>query len=100
MTTGGKAADPASPSGMSSMNTCRLDSWWIERRWRYEQITARLRQFAGQDFYVAQHYAALGLGRAAEKMWAKSDPQRSFYSGCEPMAAMLVCDLRSGCSYE
>jgi len=47
-----------SPSGMSSANTCRLDSWWIEKRWRDERITARIGQFAGQDFYGAQHYAA------------------------------------------
>jgi porin len=47
-----------SPSGMSSMNTCRLDSWWIEKRWLGERITARVGQFAGQDFYGAQHYAA------------------------------------------
>jgi porin len=46
------------PSGMASMNTCRLDSWWIEKRWRNERITARVGQFAGQDFYGAQHYAA------------------------------------------
>ena len=47
-----------SPSGMSSVNTCRLDSWWIEKRWLDERITARVGQFAGQDFYGAQHYAA------------------------------------------
>src|SRR5260370_9408741 len=47
-----------SPSGMSSANTCRLDSWWIEHRWLDERITARVGQFAGQDFYGAQHYAA------------------------------------------
>jgi carbohydrate-selective porin OprB len=47
-----------SPSGMSSANTCRLDSWWIEKRWLHERITARAGQFAGQDFYGAQHYAA------------------------------------------
>jgi carbohydrate-selective porin OprB len=47
-----------SPSGMSSGNTCRLDSWWIEKRWLDERITARVGQFAGQDFYGAQHYAA------------------------------------------
>ena len=44
-----------SPSGMSSANTCRLDSWWIEKRWLDERITARVGQFAGQDFYGAQH---------------------------------------------
>lgn len=47
-----------SPSGMSSMNTCRLDSWWFEKRWLDERVTARVGQFAGQDFYGAQHYAA------------------------------------------
>jgi len=31
-----------SPSGMSSMNTTRLDSWWIEKRWLDERITARI----------------------------------------------------------
>jgi hypothetical protein len=43
---------------MSSMNTTRLDSWWIEKRWLNERIIARIGQFAGQDFYGAQHYAA------------------------------------------
>jgi hypothetical protein len=47
---------------MSSENTCRLDSWWLEKRWRDQRITARgaraLGQFAGQDFYGAQHFAA------------------------------------------
>jgi porin len=47
-----------SPSGMSSMNTCRLDSWWLEKRWIDERIAARIGQFAGQDFYGAQHHAA------------------------------------------
>jgi carbohydrate-selective porin OprB len=47
-----------SPSGMSSANTARLDSWWIEKRWLDELITARVGQFAEQDFYGAQHYAA------------------------------------------
>jgi len=46
-----------SPSGLSSGNTCRLDSWWIEKRWLDERITARIGQFAGQDFYGADHYA-------------------------------------------
>jgi len=47
-----------SPSGMSSMDTFRLDSWWFEKRWLNERVTARVGQFAGQDFYGAQHYAA------------------------------------------
>ena len=47
-----------SPSGMSSADTFRLDSWWIEKRWLSERLTARIGQFAEQDFYGAQHYAA------------------------------------------
>jgi porin len=47
-----------SPSGMSSANTFRLDSWWLEKRWLNEQLTARVGQFAGEDFYGAQHDAA------------------------------------------
>ena len=50
--------DKSSRGGMSSENTCRLDSWWIEKRWLDERITARVGQFASQDFYGAQHYAA------------------------------------------
>lgn len=47
-----------SPSGMSSEPTFRLDSWWLEKRWLNERFTARIGQFAGQDFYGADHYAA------------------------------------------
>jgi porin len=47
-----------SPSGMSSERTVRLDSWWVEKRWLDQRIAARIGQFAGQDFYGAQHYAA------------------------------------------
>jgi porin len=46
------------PSGIASMNTFRLDSWWVEKRWLNERLTARIGQFAGQDFYGAQHDAA------------------------------------------
>lgn len=46
-----------SPSGMSSGDTFRLDSWWVEKRWLNERLTARVGQFAGQDFYGAQHDA-------------------------------------------
>jgi porin len=46
------------PSGLASQDTCRLDSWWMEKRWLDERRTVRVGQFAGQDFYGAQHYAA------------------------------------------
>ncbi len=48
----------ASPSGMSSGSTFRLDSYWVEKRWKGERITARIGQFAGQDFYGVEHFAA------------------------------------------
>jgi porin len=47
-----------SPSELSGNNTFRLDSWWFEKRWLNERVAARLGQFAGQDSYGAQHYAA------------------------------------------
>jgi carbohydrate-selective porin OprB len=43
---------------MASSHTFRLDSWWVEKRFFDERLTIRLGQFAGQDFYGAQHYAA------------------------------------------
>lgn len=45
-----------SPSGMSSYNLFRLDSWWLEKQWRHDRIAMRVGQFAGQDFYGNQHY--------------------------------------------
>ena len=48
----------AEPSGMASANTFRLDSYWLEKRWTNERVAFRLGQFAGEDFYGAQHDAA------------------------------------------
>ena len=48
----------ADPSGMASANTFRLDSWWIEKRFWDGRVEMRAGQFAAQDFYGAQHYAA------------------------------------------
>jgi porin len=48
----------ANPSGLVSGNTFRLDSWWLEKRWLNERFTGRVGQFAGQDFYGAQHDGA------------------------------------------
>ena len=41
----------ASPSGMSSGYTLRLDSWWLEKRINQGRVAIRVGQFAGQDFY-------------------------------------------------
>ena len=35
-----------SPSSLYSMNTCRLDSWWLEKRWLNDRIAARVGHFA------------------------------------------------------
>ena len=48
----------ANPSSMASAHTFRLDSYWIEKRWRKERIVFRLGQFAGEDFYGTQHDGA------------------------------------------
>jgi porin len=48
----------ANPSGLASEHTFRLDSWWIEKRFLRERFVVRAGQFAGQDFYGTQHYAA------------------------------------------
>lgn len=59
-----------SPSGMSSANTCHLDSWWIEKRRLSERVTAHLGQFAGQDFRGAQHYSASFIPSQWVTRWA------------------------------
>jgi porin len=48
----------ANPSGLASANTFRLDSWWLEKRFRSGRFEIRAGQFAAQDFYGAQYYAA------------------------------------------
>jgi porin len=79
----------ADPSGLASANTFRLDSWWIEKRFKDGQFEIRAGQFAAQDFYGAQHYAAsfifepmgyaLGnLGTAYESYDPPSTPAAEF----------------------
>jgi porin len=47
-----------SPSSLSSANTFRLDSWWLEKQIRRGRIVVRAGQFAGQDFYGASYYGS------------------------------------------
>ena len=51
---------------MCSMRTFRLDSWWLEKRWLSERLTARVGQFAAQDFYGTQHDGLL----SSSNRWA------------------------------
>ena len=44
------------PSGLTSHNACRLDSWWLEKHFQNEHLVLRLGQFAAQDTYGAQLY--------------------------------------------
>lgn len=84
-----------SPSGMSSERTMRLDSWWIEKRWLDERIVARVGQFAGQDFYGAQHYAASfifePMGYALGNLFTDFE---SFDPPSTPAAEVRVMPLR------
>src|SRR5580692_10600639 len=84
-----------SPSGLSSANTFRLDSWWIEKRWREERVVARAGQFAGQDFYGAQYDAASfifePLGYALGNL---SNTLESFDPPSTPAAEVRVAPLR------
>ena len=47
-----------SPSGMSSYNLFRLDSWWFQQQWFHHRFAARIGQFAGQDLYGTQDYGS------------------------------------------
>jgi carbohydrate-selective porin OprB len=46
----------ADPSGIASVNTFRLDSWWVQKQWLDERLTVRAGQFAGEDSYGDQNY--------------------------------------------
>src|SRR5262249_25448777 len=84
-----------SPSGMSSAHTFRLDSWWLEKRWFDERLTARAGQFAGQDFYGAQHYAASfifePMGYALRNLFTDVE---SFDPPSTPAAEIRVVPMR------
>jgi porin len=85
-----------SPSGISSANTCGLDSWCIEGRWLGERVTAHVGQFAGQDFYGAQHYAASfileAMGYAPDKLFTDFE---SFDPRSTPAMEARVTSLRN-----
>jgi porin len=85
----------ASPSGMSSEKTFRLDSWWVEKRWNDDRIVVRAGQFAGQDFYGAQQYAASfifePMGYALDNL---SNTFESFDPPSTPAAEIRVSPLR------
>src|SRR5499427_5574075 len=84
------------PSGMASANTFRLDSWWLEKRWLDERFTARVGQFAGQDFYGAQHYAASfifePMGYALGNLFTDFE---SFNPASTPAMELRVVPIRS-----
>jgi porin len=86
----------ASPSGMSSAPTFRMDSWWLEKRWLDQRITIRAGQFAGQDFYGAQHYAASfifePMGYALNNLFTTFE---SFDPPSTPAAEIRLVPLRS-----
>ena len=85
----------ASPSGMSSEKTFRLDSWWLEKRWSQDRVVVRAGQFAGQDFYGAQHYAASfifePMGYALNNLFNTFE---SFDPPSTPAAEIRVSPLR------
>jgi porin len=85
----------SSPSGISSANTFRLDSWWIEKRWLDERVSVRAGQFAGQDFYGAQHDAASfifePMGYALDNL---SNTFESFDPPSTPAAEIRVAPFR------
>jgi len=83
------------PSELAGANTFRLDSWWIEKRWLDERMAVRVGQFAGQDFYGAQHDAASfifePLGYALGNL---SNTLESFDPLSTPAAEVRVAPLR------
>jgi porin len=85
----------ASPSGLSSANTFRLDSWWLEKRWLNERLIARVGQFAGQDFYGAQHdgtsFIFEPMGYALDNL---STTYESFDPPSTPAAEVRVAPTR------
>jgi porin len=69
----------ASPSGLSSANTFRLDSWWLEKRWLNERLTARVGQFGAQHdgtsfIFEPMGYALDNLGTTYESFDPPSTP--------------------------
>jgi porin len=85
-----------SPSELSGVSTFRLDSWWLEKRWLKERVTARVGQFAGQDSYGVQDYAPSfifePLGYALGNL---SNTFESFSPPSTPAIEVRVAPLRN-----
>jgi porin len=79
-----------SPSGMSSENTCRLDSWWIEKRWLDERIALRAGQFARlivAVWVLAQNRAYQWVARLSSRKTS-----RAFALANRPANHKFLCD--------
>lgn len=55
---GAKFNSFANPSSIDSVHVFRMDSYWIEDTFWRDQMTVRLGQMAGWDFYGTQEYGA------------------------------------------
>jgi carbohydrate-selective porin OprB len=85
-----------SPSELSGASAFRLDSWWLEKQWLNQRLTARVGQFAGQDSYGAQHYAEsfifAPLGYALGNL---SNTFESFDPSSTPAIEVRVAPIRN-----
>ena len=48
----------APPSALTSANTLRLDSWWVEKKLRSGRVAVRAGQWAGLDSYATQYFGS------------------------------------------
>ncbi len=84
----------AGPSSIVSVNTFRLDSYWLEKSVSRERVVFRFGQFAGQDFYGTQHdgnsFFAEPLGYALGNLGATYE---TFDPPSTPAAELRVIPL-------
>jgi carbohydrate-selective porin OprB len=71
----------ANPSSIVSMNVFRLDSWWFEKGWIEDRISARAGQFAASDTYGSP---AFGNSFVFEPMGGSIDNLFNTYESFDP----------------
>ena len=87
----------ASPSGLVSAHTTRLDSFWLQQAFLHNRLFIRAGQFAGLDFYGNQEYGSSYLMEPLDYALGNLFPMtyESFDPAATPAAEIRAFPWRS-----
>jgi porin len=74
----------ANPSGMASVHTARLDSFWFQQAMLGDKLFLKVGQFAGEDFYGVQRYGESFIGEPVS--YAPGNLFPTVYESADPQS--------------